>query len=427
MRPTAVMQAKTTSGPTFFSFFAPCCAAALTLAACASTVIEESDVERVRNLIRHGHFVEAVGQAAQLAEDRPEDTEAGLLHRDATVAYYLARGRQKTFEGRDESALEDFKAAYGLDPESVPSANWIEKTNLKLATAWFERARSAHALEDFEGARRAYESALGYWSGHSGATEGLARVSIQQNYRANRSDDYYNEGLRALTEWRLDEAKHGFQGARKFGKKVDRAERRIDDIDRQLAERHVTLGARAESDGFFAAARNDYRVGTILDPTNENAQEGFERAKKEARVESLLEEGRMWVLRGNFAKGREVMSDALEQSVKQREEIEASIAGIRVAQSKQAYRAALDLEHDFRLEEAIAAYQGIIDEFGYDMADDSQARITTLGDYVRDAKELYAEAKASTSDQERLDLLRQIEVFWPEYLDIAEQIVELEK
>ena len=51
--------------------------------------------------------------------------------------------------------------------------------------------------------------------------------------------------------------------------------------------------------------------------------------------------------------------------------------------------------------------------------------MTTLSEYLGDASELYAEAKAAGTDQERRDLLRQIEVFWPEYLDIQEQLAAL--
>ena len=427
MRPTEAMQDDPIPSRPFFALVAPGICLVLTfITACATAEIEETDLERVRDLIRHGQFVEAVGHAAQLAEDRPEDGEAVLLHRDATVAYLLARGRQKTFEGRDTDALEDFEIALQMDPSSQPSANWIDKTKRKLASEWFGRARAAHALENFEGARQAYETAIAYQPDHLGSTEGLARVSIQQNYRANLSDSYYNEGLRAVTEWRLDEAKHGFQGSGKYGQNVDRAERRISEIDQKLAVQRVMVATQAENEGFYGAARNDYRVATILDPSNELAQEGFERSRVEAEVERLLEQGNLWVQRGNFAKGRESMEEALKQTVRQGEKIKEAIAGIRVARSRKAYQAALDLEHDFRLEDAITAYQGVIDEFGYDLAEDSQARITTLGDYVRDAKELYAEAKAASGDKERLDILRQIEVFWPEYLDIGEQIEALE-
>lgn len=399
----------------------------LALASCATATLERSDLEVVQDLIRHGQFRDAVYQAEQLRQDRPQDEQAALLHRDASLAYLLARGREKTFEDRDDAALLDFNEALSLDPESLQAKNWIEKTHNKLADAWYERARAMHAAENLDGALAAYETSLGHVPEHKGALEGLFRVGIQQNYRAGLSDTYYNEGLRAIQDWRLDEAKHRFEGSGKYGGETDRVRRRVSEVDRQIAVSRVIVARELESKKLFAAARNDYRVALGLDPDNEEAATGYERARNEAEVERKLEKGRLSVLRGDFAQGRAAMEEALAETQVQQESIQAAIGEIKVAQAGEAYQGALDLEHDFQYEAAITAYEGVIEDFGFDLAKDSQARITTLSDYVRDAKELYAEARAAATLDERRDLLRQITVFWPEYLDIQKQLAALDR
>lgn len=395
------------------------------LPACSSTTEGPNQTDVVRDLVRHGRFVDAVNASSKLVEERPEDPEAKLLHRDTSVAYLVALGRSKTFGGDDDAAMECFQKAVGMDPESMVARNWIAKTNAKLASRWFDRASGLHASDNLEGARMAYEEALIYLSEHLGAREGLAQVSLQQNYRSGQTDTYYNLGVRAITDWRLEEAKHRFQGAGKYGGTTPRVERRVADVNRELAAQRVTVAQQLEKDGLHTAARNDYRVASLMDPTNVQAQEGYPRARLEAEVTRMLDEAEMWVRRGEFAKGSKLLEEARAVTKAQTDLVGKAAIGIEAARAQLSYDDALNLEHDFRYPEAIAAYEKVIEEFGYSLAQDSRARVTTLTDYLADSAALYAEAKAAASDEQRRDLLRQIEVFWPEYLDIQEQLKAL--
>ena len=42
-------------------------------------------------------------------------------------------------------------------------------------------------------------------------------------------------------------------------------------------------------------------------------------------------------------------------------------------------------------------------------------------------EDLYKQASAAPDDKTRLDFLRQIQVFWPEYRDVAKLVTELEQ
>lgn len=395
------------------------------LSACSTTNDGPSPTEVVRDMIRHGRFVDAVNASSKLVDERPEDPEAKLLHRDTSVAYLVALGRSKIFGGDDEEAMKCFQRAATLDPESPVARDWINKTNAKLASKWFERASGMHASDNLEGARMAYEEALVHLPAHLGAREGLAQVSLQQNYRSGQTDTYYNLGVRAITDWRLEEAKHRFQGAGKYGGSTPRVERRVADVNRELAAQRVKVAEQLEQDGLHTAARNDYRVASLMDPTNKEAKEGYLRARREAEVTHMLDEAEMWVRRGEFAKGSKLLDEARAATKSQIALVDKAASGITAARAQISYDDALNLEHDFRYQLAIVAYEQVIEEYGYDLAQDSRARVTTLSDYLGDASELYAEAKAAGTDQERRDLLRQIEVFWPEYLDIQEQLAAL--
>ena len=104
----------------------------------------------------------------------------------------------------------------------------------------------------------------------------------------------------------------------------------------------------------------------------------------------------------------------------QTEAFTTATAGIDDARVEQRYQIALDLEHDFSFPEAVEAFKELLTT--RDFYKDARARIDSLEGYVATAARLYDEAAAATDGTKRLDLLQEIDVFWPEYKDIAEQI-----
>jgi hypothetical protein len=89
------------------------------------------------------------------------------------------------------------------------------------------------------------------------------------------------------------------------------------------------------------------------------------------------------------------------------------------------YRDALALERDWRLEEAVARYDELLAEAQF--WKDAITRRNTLQEYVRRAPELYEKAAAAATKEEQLQILRQIELFWPEYRDVSTRIRDLAK
>ncbi|MFT6833202.1 MAG: hypothetical protein ACJAZN_003383, partial [Planctomycetota bacterium] len=104
----------------------------------------------------------------------------------------------------------------------------------------------------------------------------------------------------------------------------------------------------------------------------------------------------------------------------QAKDFEKAILGIDEARIEKRYQDALDMEHDFQFAEAIVAYKGLL--ASRDFYKDTRARIDALEGYIASAERIYAEAAEASSDETKLELLQQIDLFWPEYSDVAEQI-----
>ena len=112
-------------------------------------------------------------------------------------------------------------------------------------------------------------------------------------------------------------------------------------------------------------------------------------------------------------------------TVQQAEKFEQVRSEVDGEQLRLIYERALTFEHDYLYQEALRVYDELLTRVDY--YEDSRARRETLASYIKNAERLYEEAGSSGEKEEELSLLRQIEIFWPEYLDIQVRITSLEK
>lgn len=392
-------------------------------ASCAST--EESTSQRVRWLVDHGQFEDAVKKSAEASEKHPDDEGLKLLHRDATVAFLLEKGRRATFVDHDEDALAIFEEARRLDSTSPQVKDWLDKTNRKLANRWLDQALELHAKDEIEPALAAYEHALQYAPGDKDALVGRGMSLAILNHRDNLGKGYFTDGLHALADYWLEQARSRFAYARKYQPVDKRTAERKTQVETLLAIQRMTLGHKFEGERKFGAARTEYRLAALLDPTNQDAKAAMERCKNELEVSANLEKAGMLIMRGRFEEATKVVESAMAKTVAQKDLCEGKMASIREARFDKAYREAIALERDFRYEQAIEKYTELLAEAQF--YKDVITRKDTLEEYVKLAGDLYAKAAAETTAAKKLDYLRQIRVFWPEYKDVAAQIKELEK
>lgn len=397
-------------------------AAALALAACASSETDEGP--SVGRLVARGEYDAAVALAAAEREEHPRDPQAEENHRVATVAWYLEQGRRASFEARDEEALEHFHAAQELAPESPVVAAWVEKTNAELARRWAERALELYAEDRLEDAVDACEWGLAYAPADRTLLYGLQRALLLLNHRAGMSDAYYNDGVRALSDYWLHEAKARFHYSSKYVPANERAQARTEQVDELLAEGRMAIARNLEAGGNYAAARNEYRLAITLDPDFPQAREGFERTAREAEAAERLSQAQMHVFRERFDLARVAIAEGRALTEHQQDEFDAALAGLEEARLRSLYERARNLESDYRFGEAIESYTALLEEAEY--YEDAITRRSTLQSYVDDAARFYERAAAAGEPEEEARWLRQIELIWPDYRDVRERLSELD-
>jgi tetratricopeptide (TPR) repeat protein len=295
----------------------------------------------------------------------------------------------------------------------------------KLSRTWLERGLELHASGKLAEAVEAYEKALEYAPGDPSALNGLGDAIIQINYRDGMGKQYFEEGIRSLSAYWLEQARSRFSYSDKYQPEDPKTLQRKKQVDALLAQQRVTVGKGIEATGRFGAARNEYRLAVALEPENAEAKAGLDRCTNESKAAKLLEQAKMEIVRQRLDHALELIEEGEGLTTVQKDMFEGARAQVEQSRFELKYQSALALERDYQYEKAIAKYDELLQETEY--YKDSIARKETLQEYVRLAAELYEKALKAATDDERLESLRKIRVFWPEYKDVAAQLAQLEK
>ncbi len=386
-------------------------------------------LDMIGELTRDRNYVEAARMSVDLVEDTPEDSprfaEALEAQRTVSLASQLDVARTLSLGGQDVEALDLLDDLTELYPDSSQVTAWHERTRRKLASKWFGVAQEALASETFDAARAAYARVLEYDPKHAVAGLSLEDLERLETYRAELADGYYNGGVRGFVEDRLSEARWNFGNNLKYNFENPKAVRRISEVDRARAVARAESARALVEQELYSAAAREYALAAELAPESEEIQRNLTALQAEAKAQTLLGEAEFFVLRGEIDRAEEVLKEGAELTALQSDAFAKAVEGIDDARVEKRYQSALDKEHDFRFPEAIEGYESLLET--RDFYKDTRARIDVLEGYVASAEQLYAEAAAASDDAKRLELLQQIDVFWPEYKDVAEQILELKK
>jgi tetratricopeptide (TPR) repeat protein len=401
-------------------------ALALWAAGCQTSGKASGTAKDLEELLAEGRYARAVELAAQYVEDNPSDSAAEALWRRASGAYWLDQGRTLTFEDRQEEALLAFERALDLLPDSPAAREWLDKGHAELAAIDCRKAFEAEASGELDLARRHYRQALEHVPGDPVPISGLARVDVIDTYFKERSNEYYLAGVTALRELRTAEAIQRFQAALKYMPEEAASLERQQEVNRLLAEERVDIGRELEELGNFRAARAEYRMAKQVLPDHAPALEGFERADREVRVLDLLEQADAKLRAGDFDDCFDLFDQALEETALQRDVVAALRDQASETRFDKIYQRALLMESDFRYEVAIGLYNVLLEE-QQGLYLDARTRRDTLATYMADAERLYNEAEATEDAATRLKLLRQVELIWPTYKDLAARLRSLDE
>ncbi len=393
------------------------------LGACAETGVRPEDTAEWN--MRHARYGRALELAQAEAAAHPGDAAAQDMLRRAQVAALLEQGRRLTLEDEDVAALKVYEQALQLDAKSPELLDWIQKTELKLGDRWLQVALELHARGNLPGALDAYEQSLRYHPDFDLALGGMAQARKEIDHRELLGKSYFEGGVHALSDYWLERAKGLFAYSNKYKPGQEHTLDRTKQVNLLLAQQRQKVAQAYEQDGLFGAARSEYRMALALAPDDPPSKAALERCTKEVLAQRKLEDAKYQIMRGNYERAEKLIEDGLALTTAQTDKLEGARALIQEQRNERVYQEAFALERDQRFAEAIEKYGELLAQANY--YKDTLARVDTLKGYVALAEDLYKQASEATDDKARLDFLRQIQVFWPEYRDVAKLVTELEQ
>jgi tetratricopeptide (TPR) repeat protein len=395
----------------------------LALTACKSSA-EASGRDLVLREARNGRFEEALAVSKRLLDATPGDPRLVALHRDVQVALRLDRARDQVFREELSAALETLQEAAALAPDNEVVRAWIRKTRLQLADVWLDRAAALSGTDRLEEVEAAYETVLEHDPGNSTAVEGLARTLLLMNYRSGQSFTYFKQGLGGFRRLQLEQARRDFQISNEY-RENDPARERAAQVEEHLAAERLEQAEQFERDGYWFAARNEYRMALLIDPRNDAARQGLDRMDRETRASTSLGEADMEIRRGELEGAQETLEEVAVLTEAQQDSVTLLQAGIEERGHEQIYERALSLEEDYRYPEAVAVYDELLAVAP--TFRDADLRKATLEEWISASEDFYQRALSATSEAEAAQYLRSIQVIWPEYKDAAERLEALER
>ncbi len=399
-------------------------AAALALAACAGNSGSEN---RVRDYLLVDDLTRAYEDLQRVAEQNPEDAEVQRQLAELRGVYFLRQGQQKVFADEDWAAVEDFERVLLMDPQNVAAKQWKDKALLKLAQRAADAGDDHRFRGKLEAAIESYHQSETYVPGFPAALRGAKLVADVYSARRRKGQENYVMGMRAQADGRYDQTQYHMQIAVANDPSLVAAKERGETARRQLGQERLRLARVAEERGWYDTALREYKGVTaefpLLVPDLETKLATLQR---EVEAMRKLNEATLLVHRGDFARARPLLEQAYETSVAQRAAISAQLVALREADLDVRYTAALDLELDYRYDDALRSYRSIDESWPGQL--DVRARIQNIEsslELAREAKEKGEKAEAAGDVEAAISAYREALTYMPKFGDMVERISKL--
>ena len=384
------------------------------------------DLAKAESFYQRGDYYQAYQAITKAREAAGEDPDVDRAYWQIRQGYLMAEAQRMVFANRELEALELIEKVLALHPDSRIAQRWKAKALDKLAQRSVHAGDLLLAENDLQGALFAYDRALGYDPGNQLAREGLDRLGATWSERQAEAHEHYIDGIRALGEHAYRRTDYHLGIALTKDPDLSEARDPADLAIRQLLAERMADARRMEASGAYAPAVRQYEEIAVASPGFPEVDERLALARRELEAMALADQGEIEVYRGNFAKGRELLTQAFELSSRQRDEIGERLLVARERETEHQYLAAKDLELQRRLDVAVDAFRTLEKDMpGYR---DVRARIADLELRIEEAAKAYQagiDAIADGDIDEAIDQLTDAQLFWPGYRDAQARLEAL--
>jgi tetratricopeptide (TPR) repeat protein len=282
-------------------------AAALTLAAaCASASFESQGDE----LMRQTQFADAVVYYEKaIAEGHPSEA-LELKHREARYAAEMKRGQREHFEGKLVPANTTFRALAAQLPDNAAVQAWLKKSERDLSRKLTQMGKEHLTLREYDAAIQYLKKAIDLDATNEDAATALERAATILEWRAEKGEALWREGLRSWNEGSPLQAEAQIQSSLDYTPDRPEAQDVLADVKTQIAELRQRLATNLEEKGQIYSAREQYKRVRGLGMGGNELDAAIERTDKEVKADEKVRAAEIALAKFDFAKARKLLEEA---------------------------------------------------------------------------------------------------------------------
>lgn len=356
-------------------------------AGCASRTAEQSGDE----LMREAKFGDAIAayESARREGSASPTLEAKL--RDAQLGAQVAEAQRLHFEGKLAKSNQMFREIAAQVPDNPTVAAWLEKSQRDLSRMITQLGKEHLSVREYEQAIEAFKKALDLDPTNTDASSGLERTAKILQWRAEKGELLWREGLRAINEGSPAVAKTSIENSLDYTPDRPEAPEMLDDLRRTLADLRQRLAMSLEEKGQYYAAMQQYRLAQSTGGVDESLETAIQRTAAEAQADECVRRSDVALAKRDFDRAAKYLQDAkgLTKNPENLAAIDAKLFQVEEKRRDADAKAAVLLEFEGKLEEALEAMKALDARApGYR---DLRERMDRLARQIREAKEAAAD------------------------------------
>jgi tetratricopeptide (TPR) repeat protein len=355
------------------------------LGACSAQTLESEGDQHMRR----ARFVDALDayEAAKASGNSSKDLPEKM--QEAYFSAKLQEGCEYLFAGKLLQANNVFRELAARFPENPTITKWLEKSERDLSRYLTVVGKDHLGVRNYEKAIECFKKAIDLDPNNAVASASLERTVTILQWRAEKGELLWREGLRSINESSPLQAQSQIQNSLEYVPDRPEAADLLSDLKQQIGELRQRLGRDLEDKGQFKAAEKQYRLAATYGYAPPDVQSAIQRTGDEGKADELVRTSDLALAKNDYARARTALEKARSytKNTENLTAIDARLFQVAEKQNAYEYKVAQVSEFEGKLEDAIAKFTALDARApGYR---DCRERIDRLGRQLQDSKEAY--------------------------------------
>lgn len=392
---------------------------------CGATPLEaEGDL-----YMRQARFADAYDSYKRAQAKGPASEQLQVKLREAYLATELQKAQTDLFAGRLVVANTTLRALAAQMPDNPAVMAWLKKSERDLSRLLSDHGKENLALRNYDAAIRALKKAIDLDPSNDDAADALERAATILEWRAEKGDSLWRDGLKAMAEGNPLQAEAQIRSSLQYTPDRPGAQDVLGDLKLTVAELRQRLASNLEAKGQISAAERQYKIAKSLGLSGEEIQIALDRTSKEVKADEKVRAAEIALTRNDFEKAAGFLKEARDLTIhpENRTAIDARLFQVQERANDADFKQALVAEFEGKFDIALERLRALDERSpGYR---DTRERMDRISKQLKDATTAYEEGnklfEVGELDKARAKFRAAI-FLHPLFLDAREKLKEVD-